>query len=859
MKVPLRWLREYVNVSLPVAELAERLTLAGLEVTGIRTVGLPVPEGLRLPPQQMGPVWDDDKVLVAEVLEVRKHPDADRLLLVDLDYGKGTITVVTGASNLKPGDRGLKVVLALVGAVLIDGYSEERVLRQLKPARIRGVLSEGMVCSARELGIADDHEGILILDPDAPVGMPLAEYLGDVVLEFDVLPSMARCLSVIGVAREVAALTGQELRYPPIHRDNQATSAGTERVRVRIEDSSLCARYAALVIEEVTVRPSPAWMQIRLQLAGMRPINNLVDVTNYVMLEWGQPLHAFDYEKLRDRVGGPTPEIIVRPARPGERLITLDGQNRELSPEHLVIADLVGPIALAGVMGGQETEVTSETQSVLLESANFHAVSIRRTARHFDLPSEASLRFSRGLHPDIVEPAAYRAAQLILQLAQGRACSPLVDVYPARPPDQTILLPLNYVNRLVGAPIPRHEIVRILRSLEFRVEEAATDALSVTVPRHRLDIQHGPADLVEEIVRIYGYQRIPPTLPDERLPSYQTRRDWLLEERLRDALVALGCQEVITYALTSAERERPLVGGDVEHVRLLNPIHPDRSVLRRCLLTGILEIAAQNLRQHDRLRLFELGLVYLPQPNEKFPDERRHLALLLTGPRWPEFWQHQDGLPAQDFFDLKGVLDGLFQALHLGDAEHGTASVTWQPSQQPWLHPGRSAALVWQGTLPASSSTSSEAPATSGNPVLLGYAGQLHPALNDFYQLGRRDIYVAELDLELLLPLIPQRFTCRGVSPFPPVRQDLALIVDEHVPAEAVRREIQLAGAPLLREVRLFDVYRGPNIPAGKKSLAWTLTYQADDRTLTDKEVAKVHQKIVNRLEKVLDARVRAP
>lgn len=860
MKIPLRWLREYVSVHLPVAELVERLTLAGLEVTSIRLIGLPVPEGLRLSPEQIGPVWDDDKVLVAEVLEVRKHPDADRLHLVELNYGKGTITVVTGATNLKPGDRGLKVALALVGAVLIDGYSEERVLRQLKPARIRGVLSEGMVCSARELGIADEHAGILILDPDAPVGMPLAEYLGDVVLEVDVLPSMARCLSVIGVAREVAALTGEELRYPEVPRVWPLPDSRTERVRVHIEDSSLCGRYAAAVIEDVSAGPSPSWMQIRLQLAGMRPINNLVDITNYVMLEWGQPLHAFDYDKLRDRAGGQVPEIRVRPARPGEILVTLDGQSRALTPEHLVIADLAGPIALAGVMGGQETEVTGETRNVLLESANFHAVSIRRTARHFDLPSEASLRFSRGVHPDLVEPAACRALQFLLQLARGRTVSAFVDAYPARPPDQRVRLSLAYVERLVGTAVPRDEIFRILQRLEFAVEQHENDTFTVTVPRHRLDIQHGPADLVEEIVRVYGYQRIPPSLPDERLPSYQTRRDWQLEERLRDALVALGCQEVITYALTSAERERPLVGDQVEYVRLLNPIHPDRSVLRRSVLAGVLEVAALNLRQRARLRLFELGLVYLPRPQEKFPDERRHLALLLTGPRWPEFW-HSDGmLPMQDFFDLKGVLEGLFQALHLEGAEPGTASIRWQPAQQPWLHPGRAAALVWWGpNVPQTPPHAGRARSSEGGSILLGYAGQLHPGLQDFYQLGRREVYVAELDLELLLPGIPERFACRPVSSFPPVRQDLAIIVDENILADEVRREILQAGAPLLREVRLFDVYRGPNIPPGKKSLAWTLTYQAEDRTLSDKEVAKVHQKIVARLEKVLGARLRAP
>ncbi|MDW8223408.1 MAG: phenylalanine--tRNA ligase subunit beta [Gemmatales bacterium] len=858
MKVSLRWLKEYVDIPWSVAEFAERLTLAGLEVTGVRPVGVPIPPGLRLKSEHPSPVWDEDKVVIAEVLEVRKHPDADRLHLVDLNYGSGTITVVTGATNLKPGDRGQKVVLARVGAVLIDGYSAERVLRPLKPARIRGVLSEGMVCSALELGIAEEHEGILLLDPDAPTGLPLAEYLGDIVLELDVLPSMARCLSMLGVAREVAALSGQQVRYPPTQVLFGPQDAAAQ-VQVTIADVSLCSRYAALILDSVQVAPSPAWLQLRLLLAGMRPINNLVDITNYVLLEWGQPLHAFDYDKLRDRAHGQTPHLFVRRARLGETLTTLDGQVRTLHPDHLVIADTAGPIALAGVMGGRETEVGPLTQKVLLESANFDAVSIRRTARHFDLPSEASLRFSRGVHPDLVEPAACRAAEWMRQLAQGTVARGLVDVYAARPADQQVSLSLAYIHRTIGYPIPREDILRILRSLEFTVTPSDQDTWLVTVPRHRLDVQHGPADLVEEIVRIYGYHRIPPTLPRDPLPDYQTPRDGHVEDRLRDILVTLGCQEVITYALTRAERERPLVGDGADYVRLLNPIHPDRSVLRRSVLCSVLEIAAQHLRETNRLRLFELGYVYLPRPGEKFPDERRHLALVLTGPRLPEFWDSAAQPPAQDFFDLKGVLEGLLEALHLGEAARGTARTDWQPTTVNWLHPRRAAALVLR---PASSHGASKtlSPTNSPSaPLVFGYAGQLHPHLNDTYQLGRREVYVAELDLELLLPYLPERFACRAVSPFPPVRQDLAVLVDESTLAEHVRQEIVTAGQPLLREVHLFDVYRGPNIPSGKKSLAWSLTFQADDRTLTDKEVAKLYQKIVGRLEKHLGAQVRAP
>ncbi|MCS6975686.1 MAG: phenylalanine--tRNA ligase subunit beta [Gemmatales bacterium] len=828
MKVPLRWLSDYVEIPIPAAKLVERLTLAGLEVAGVRLVGVPAPEGLVVRDDAPRPVWDRDKVLIAEVLEVKKHPDADRLLLVTVNYGKQPHQMVTGATNLKVGDKGQKVVVALSGAVLLDGYANPPVLKQLKPTKIRGILSDAMVCSARELGISDEHEGIIILENDAPVGMPLVDFMGDIVLDIDVLPNMARCLSLIGVAREVAALTGGTLKAPPTRSFAVSTEPFAE---VAIEDPRLCPRYSATLIRNVAIGPSPGWMQRRLTLAGMRPINNVVDITNYVMLEWGQPLHAFDHDLLVQRASKGKPRIEVRPARAGEKLVTLDGQTRQLTPEHLVIADTRGPIALAGVMGGADTEVTASTRNVLLEAASFDFVSIRRTARAFDLPSEASLRFSRGVHPDLVSSAALRAAELFAQLAGGQVVGS-VESYPAPLPPQVVTLPLSEIRRSLGIELPVVEVKRILHALEFTVEEAGSGSLRVTTPPHRLDIQHGVADLIEELVRIHGYDQLPATLLREQLPRQRTNWPLVLEERVRDILATCGLQEVMNYSLTTVEREAPLVGPGVEYVRLANPVTVERSVMRRSVLASVLESAASNLRHVQGLRLFEIGFVYLPRAGEKLPEEPRRLAIVMTGPRQPEFWDSPTKPPLLDFFDLKGVVEALLAELHVPSAE-------FRPAQATWLHPGRSAEVRITDDL-------------------IGCFGQLHPGLNEHFGLGRRDVLVAEFDLELLLAKVPRRHAIQPIPEFPPIRQDIAVVLDEAVPAARVEAEIRAGGGELLRDVKLFDVYRGPNLPEGKKSLAFALTFQALDRTLTDKDAAKVQQKIVGRLERLLGARLRA-
>jgi phenylalanyl-tRNA synthetase beta chain len=833
MKVPLNWLREYVELPASVAQLAERLTLAGLEVGGVRLVGVAPPEGLRVKAEEAGPVWDPSKVVIGRVVQVQRHPDADRLTLPTVEYGAAeAITLVTGAPNIKVGMSGQKVVLALAGAVLYDGHATPKALKELKPGKIRGVPSNGMVCSAYELGISDEHEGIILLEDDAPVGKPLVEYMGDVVLELEITPNMARCLSMLGVAREVAAVTGQTIR-PPAHAVQAKGEPIAGQVKVEIEDPNLSRRYLAMLLKGCTVGLAPQWMQRRLTYAGMRPINNVVDATNYVMLEWGQPLHAFDYDRLRERARGKPPVITVRPARPGETLKTLDNVDRTLTPEMLVIADAAGPVALAGVMGGAETEVTAGTKNILLESANFDFLSIRRTMKALNLPSEASLRFSKGIHPETVRPAAERAAELMRQFAGATVCQGAVDCYPAPLPDQVVTLEMKEVRRLLGMDMPISEAARILRSLEFRVEQAGPQTLRAAVPPFRLDVQAGAADLIEDLIRIHGYDRLPATLLADQLPEQHTNVSLEREEWVRDILVTAGLQEVIAYALTVPEKEKPITGDGTPYVKLKNPISSERVVMRHSVLASVLEIVHSNLRFANDVRLFEIGLIYVPREGEKFPDELRRLAVVMTGRRVPDFWGDagQSDKRELDFFDLKGVIETLVGELHL-------EGVQYRPSAAPYLHPGRAAALV------------------AGN-MEVGHFGQLHPRTAEAYKLGGKSVLVADLDLDALLGGVPARYTYRPVPAFPAALRDIAVIVAENIDAEQLEKEIRAAGGELLRKVTLFDVYRGESIPAGTKSLAYALSYQADDRTLTDKEVDKLHKKIEDRLKHVLKAQVR--
>ncbi len=818
MRVPLQWLQEMVDVALPVDELADRLTLGGLEVTAI---------------DRVGEWWDRDRIVVGEVVAVRPHPNADRLVLVRVRLGVDEeIEVVTGAPNLPVGTSGQKVVFAKSGARLIDGYADEERYVTLKPAKIRGVRSEGMVCSEKELGLSDSHEGILILPDDAPVGRPLADYWGDTVLDLDLTPNLARCFSVLGVARETAALTGEPLRWQPPAM--QATGQPIDgRVVVEIDDPDLCPRYAAALITGVTIGPSPAWMQRRLVLAGMRPINNVVDITNYVMLDLGQPLHAFDYARLRPKTDGGTPTIIVRRAQEGERMATLDGVERELTADDLLITDGGGPVAIAGVMGGLESEVTDETCDVLLEAASFDNISIRRTSAKQRLVSESAQRFGRGVDRELPPVALRRAAELMRELAGGTIAPGFVDVYPRPFEPPQLELPVSEIQRLLGISLTPERAAEMLNSLGF--DSCSRDAgVSVTVPSFRFDVSL-PADLAEEIARVYGYDRLPTTLMAEETPSHLRNRDLMREESVRDILVACGLTEVITYSLTNLESVAKLsphgaIAAPEDYVRLANTLTREQEYMRQTLMNGLLETAARNLRFVESVSLFEIGAVFLPREGAELPEEPRRLGLLLAGPREEASWVAP--APSQTgFYDLKGIIEELAERL-------GIADLRFRATEHASFHPGRTAALYC-------------------GDHLLGVAGQVDPRVCAAFDLPSQPVLLAELDLEALLDRMQPTQASRPISPMPALIEDLAFVVNESVGADEVEAAIRQAAGSLLVTLSLFDVYRGGQIGPNKVSLAYRMTLQAADRTLTSKESEKVRAAIVRRVSDDLGGQLR--
>jgi len=820
MKVPLSWLREYVDITLPLDELAERMTFAGLEVNAI---------------ERIGEDWDRDHIVVGQIVEVRPHPNADRLTIAVVDHGAAEPqAVVTGAPNIRVGDRGQKVAFAREGARLIDGYAEEHRYITLKPVKIRGVLSAGMVCSEKELGLSDEHEGILILDDDAPLGVPLQDYLGETVLDLDLTPNLGRCLSIVGVAREVAALTGQrpKLSEPAMTAEGAPING---QVALEIADPDLCPRYSATLIRDVKIGPSPVWLQQRLRAAGIRPINNIVDVTNYVMLEWGQPLHAFDYDTLRGRQGEDRPVIIVRRALPGETLLTLDNVPRQLSENMLLITDGGGPVAIAGVMGGLDTEIGSSTTNVLLESANFDNLNNRRTSQMLKLHSEAALRFGRGLPPQTTVIAARRASELMRQVAGGVVAQGIADAYPRPPRVRTIDFRTSEVERLLGVDLTHERVVEILESLEFACQSGdEPDTLRVTVPYYRLDVDI-PADLVEEVARIVGYERIPETLLRDVLPPQRRNPSLEGELRVRDILAACGLAEVITYSLTNLESVARLhpaqeIPDADAYIRLANPLTPDREFMRRTLKNALLETMAANLRFVKRVAISEIARVYLPQPDQELPDEPRRLAIAMSGPRRAISWA--DTVEGEmNFSDLKGVVETLLDRLHLADR-------AFEPAQDATFQEGRAARLIVAGQE-------------------IGLLGEVHPLVRENFGLPAQRVCLAEFDLEALLAQVPETRYYEPLSRFPAVTRDLALVVDEGVPAAQVREAIVKAGGKLLQQVELFDVYRGEQVPPDKKSLAYTLTYQADDRTLVDEEVSRLQTRIQKKLEGQLGATLR--
>jgi len=834
MRVPISWLKEFVDITIPVEELAQRLTLAGLEVAEIVRIGV---EGAELP-------WHPEKIVVGNILEVRQHPNADRLVLAEVDYGAAEPhTVVTGAPNLLPYKgsgrltQPLKGVYAKEGAELYDGHAAGKAKLVLKGRPVRGVMSDAMLCSEKELGLSEEHEGILLLPDDAPVGMPLRDYLGDSVLDIDLTPNLARALSILGVAREVAAITGAPLHMPEITLDASGPPI-TGRMHVTVETHELCPRFSATLIEGVAIKPSPLWMQRRLIMAGMRPINTIVDVSNYVMLELGQPSHSFDADQIADQ------HLIVRLARPGERLVTLDGKMHELTPDQLIICDPRGPLSIAGVMGGATSEVSPQTTRVLLEAAIWEPRTIRRTAQALRLPSEASRRFERGVDPELPPLMQRRGLSLMQQIAGGTVAQGMIDVYPQPWQPITLNLPPREVARIVGITLSAEQIADLLRPLGFEcaiIQEPSGALVRVTVPSYRQDVTL-LADLCEEVARMYGYDQIPSTLLADELPEQQSNPSLELEQKSRDLLAGCGLDEAITYSLTNMRSVANVAPNDADparHLRLLNPITSEREYMRRSLLPTLLEALALNLHERDRVLLFEIGRVYLPQPGQVLPDEPRRLAIALAGPRVPISWLTPNAEP-MDYFDLKGIIETLLARLNI-------QAVRFVPLiDDPRFQPGRAAALVVREPTQADNQAA----------PTIGVLGELHPDVRERLELDVARVLAAELDLEALLALAePLHYTL--ISRHPATIQDLAVVAGSDVAYDQIAAIIRKYAGAALESLTLFDVYQGPQIGPGKRSLAYRLAFRVPDRTLSDEDINKLRIKIVKGLEREAGATIR--
>jgi phenylalanyl-tRNA synthetase beta chain len=799
MKVSLKWLKEYVDFDLPPAALADKLTMAGIEVKGW---------------QATGGGWE--KVVVGHILAINPHPNADRLTLPTVDLGAEQQTVVCGAPNLKVGD---KVAFARVGAELIDGHTGKAI--KLEAAKIRGVASSGMVCSEKELGISDSHEGILVLPADAPVGMPLADFMGDVIFDLEVTPNRPDCLSVIGIAREIAALTGQKVHLPDTNYDEAGTPIG-QQLEVEIAAPDLCPRYSASLITGIKIAPSPPWLQQRLLAGGMRPINNVVDITNFVMLEYGEPLHAFDYTQIQGK------KIIVRRAAKDEVMVTLDGNRRPLSQDMLVIADTERAVAVAGVMGGIDSEMTEQTTSVVLEAANFNPASIYNTGYTLGLPSEARTRFERGISPELTVPALRRATKLIIELAGGRAASGIVDAYPGRQEPEPILLSTKEVKRLLGVDFSIKQMEEALTSLGFDCQPKSASEIKATAPYWRSDISL-MEDVVEEVARVIGYDRIPVTMPTGAVPRQYPAPILGFKERARRGLTGYGFYEVISYSLTGLDllnrlmpEQHPL---EPEPLRVLRPMSAEQEYLRPSMRVNLLAALEANRRHEEgAIRLFELGRVYLRRPN-RLPDEPEMLCTVMAGPRSDKSW-HGGNEPV-DFFDAKGVAEGLLGWL-------GVAA-DFTPGDDESLHPAKQAAIVIEGKK-------------------VGVVGEVHQKVAEAFELAE-PVYLFELNLAELLPFTLEHRLYQPVSRFPAVVRDIALVVDSSV---SHRQVVDIVtGFPLVAQVALFDLYTGGKLPDGKKSLAYRITFQSPSKTLTDEAANSVLKNILKRLTKELGATLR--
>ena len=803
MLIPFSWLSQYVDITLPADELAHRLTMGGIEVGDVFTRG----------------GWEG--CVVGYVRATRPHPNADTLTLCEVDPGDGPVVeVVCGASNVAAGQ---KICFARPGVTLMNMHNGRR--EELKPATIRGVVSEGMICSEAELEISDEHEGIIVLSDDAVVGTPLDEALGDTFLELELTPNRGDCLSILGVARELGAITGQPVRIPEIAYPESEVQIET-LARVSIEDPDLCPRYTASVITGISIGPSPPWLQERLNRAGLRPINNVVDVTNYVMLEFNQPLHAFDLDTVTDH------HVVIRRANEGEEFTTLDGVNRKLSTDNLLIADTAQAIGIGGVMGGANSEITASTTNMLLESATFHPLNNRRTSTDLNLRTEASLRFEKGLRPELAPIALRRATQLILETAGGQAASGIIDVFPGGDTEvAAVPLTVARLRQLLGMDLDIARAETVLASLGIVTRRTGPDSLEADPPYWRSDIAI-EEDLIEEVIRIIGYDEVPTTMLSSPIPYHRPNAMTALKDALRDALAAAGMQETISYPLVSLEdMDRLNVNGEADgepaRLRVANPMSAEQDIMRPTLAASILNTLAYNRGHNDGgFRLFELGRAFIPQATG-LPIEREVAAAVMSGPRYDANWL--GSAEPLDFFDLSGTLAAALDRLGI--------STSLASHDDPMFHPGRCARVA--------------AGATD-----VGMIGEVHPDIREAFDLGTDPVVYFEVWLDDLLEAGPDGGRFQSLSRFPAANRDLALVVPADVPAARVQALIERVR--LVERAELFDVYAGENLPEGTRSLAFRIRFRAADRTLTAEDMNRAVNGLTRALEREAGATVRA-
>ncbi len=804
MKVSISWLKEYVPLTMAVTELAEALTMAGLEVEEIS--------------DRYGFL---DTVKVARVTEVAPHPRADKLRLCQADTGDRRVRVVCGAPNVRPG---MVSALALPGTVLPDGTVLEKSV-------IRGEASEGMLCSEYELGLGADRSGIMDLDANLPLGESLARATGlsDPAFEIGLTPNRPDCLSIIGVAREVAAIQGTPLCYPraDIQDPSQAIA---QKTSVQIESPRDCPRYAARLVEGITVKPSPKWLRERLLSVGLRPINNIVDITNFVMMETGQPLHAFDFDNLAQH------RIVVRRAAEGERFVTLDEKERRLGHEMLMICDGQKPVAVGGVMGGLNSEIQDDTCRVLIESAYFDPVSIRKTAKTLNINSDASHRFERGVDPEGTLFALNRAALLMAELGEGELVDGLIDEHPLPRQPREIPLSARTCNRILGTDLSQEQMAGYLRSVEFEVDILDSDRLTAKVPSFRVDLFR-PEDLMEEVARLWGYNRIPVTYPLIPAEARKPDRILTLRQTLKDRICGLGFTEAVNYSFVHAQARDwlRLPEGDPrrQQLAILNPLTEDQAVMRTSLVPGLLLCLRHNLAQQNRnLKLFESGKVFISQGQDKLPEEREGLGILWSGAREPVSW-HGEEIDC-DFYDLKGVAEALLEGLRVPRLKF-----TALPDDRCYYtRPGHTARILADGQA-------------------IGQVGEVHPQVLKTLDI-RQTAFILEIDLDALLPHIPRIRQFAPIPRYPAVSRDITLIVDKTIETGELLEAIGNLEEPLLEDYYLFAAYAGDPIPADKKSLSFRLVYRSPEKTLEDQAITRLHEQLSHRLIQAFKAELPA-